>query len=72
MINASIIFIPIPVTRSPEPLRRMRPAYPAKPRNAQWPLAQPIPRFVPPADQIEAIKRAGKAVLDMVRSQRGG
>ncbi len=57
---------------SPKEARRLRPGpYPAKPRKAgQWPLNQPVPTYTPPPDQIEAIKRRGRELLEAVRAQR--
>jgi len=68
-----VIFVPIPSAGSPEPLRRLRPAYPAKRCDQRWPLSQQIPhRYVPPASLIEALRRQGREALDMARSQRSG
>lgn len=66
--RAVVVFVPYPAAGSPEPLRKARPIYPAKPRQPQWPL----PKYTPPADQIAEIKRRGQELLAMVRSQRGG
>jgi hypothetical protein len=65
-----VIFVEVPSAGSIEPLKRMKPIYPAKAKRAQWPLTQPIPRYTPPAGQIEALKRRGREVLDAVRAQR--
>jgi hypothetical protein len=65
-----IILVPFEIG-SPEPLRKAKP--PPYPRNGQrqhWPPQQAIPPYVPPADQIEALKRQGRALLDQVRAQR--
>ena len=63
-----VVFVPIPVGGSVEPLRRTKPIYPTKRDAQRWPLQQQIPhRYMPPADQIAAIRRAGQELLKATR-----
>ena len=71
--RAIVVFVPVPAAGSQEPLKRMKPPpYPRQRDQRQhWSQQhQAVPRYTPPADQIEAIKRAGKAMLEQARSQR--
>ena len=70
MTGPPIQIILIPVAGSPEPLSRAKPVYPAKRCDQRWPLNQPVPKYARDPAQIEALKRRGREVLDMVRAQR--
>jgi hypothetical protein len=64
-----LIFIPVPAAGSPKCLRELKPPpYPMKRRD---PLRfQPIPKYTPDPAQIEAIKQAGRKMLEATRAQR--
>jgi hypothetical protein len=66
---ASIILIPVPVPAagSPKVVRQVKPTYPAKRCDQRWPLNQQIPKYTPDPAQIEAIRRAGKELLEATR-----
>lgn len=68
--RAVLVFVPVPSAGNPEPLRRAKPIYPAKRADQRWPLNQSIPKYTPPADQLDAIRRQSREVLDQARSQR--
>jgi hypothetical protein len=62
--RAIVVFVPLPAAGSPKVVRQVKP--PPYPKGRP----DPLPRYTPPADQIEALKRQGREVLDMVRAQR--
>ena len=65
-----IILVPFDAG-SPKEARRFRPGpYPAKQKQPQWPLNQPVPKYTPDPAQIEALRRGGRALLEQVRAQR--
>ena len=68
--RAIVVFVPVPAAGSQEPLKRMKPIYPAKRSDQRWPLNQAIPRYTPDPAQIAALKRQGREVLEQVRVQR--
>jgi hypothetical protein len=59
------VLVPVPIAGSPKEMRRMKPVYPAKPKQPQWPL-----RRVIPAQDIAAIKRPRRGMLEACRRQR--
>lgn len=62
--RAIVVFVPVPAAGSQEPLRRAKPPpYPQVKRD-------PLPRFVPPAQQLDAIRHQSREMLAMVRAQR--
>ena len=66
-----LVPVPVPAAGSPKFGRQVKPApYPVQRRDQPHQLRQPIPKHTPNPAQIEALRRAGKAMLETTRAQR--